>query len=323
MELLARFGPGVTAERVSPAEALAYVRGLATSHYENFSVLTKLVPPELRDSFAAVYAFCRWSDDLGDETGSSPEARARSLELLGWWRGELHACFDPAATPSHPVYVALRATALERGVPRQPFDDLISAFQLDQTLRHYQTWAELVEYCRLSANPVGRIVLALAGVPDTPANAERYAMSDATCTALQLTNHWQDVRRDLLERDRVYLPSSDTGITPEMLREWADMGGRGRGDDPAVRVAYIKAVRGLVEKTWPMFVHGRGLPRTLPGRMRGVVWLFGAGGEAVLGSVERMGCATLWKRPTLGGLRKGGLLARAWAMAAFARDARV
>jgi squalene synthase HpnC len=317
MALLERFGPdagpGAARERVTEQAALAYVRGLATTHYENFSVLTRLVPPELRDSFAAVYAFCRWADDLGDETGSTDEARARSLELLGWWRRELHACFEGSPSVSHPVYVALRATAFKRDVPRQPFDDLISAFERDQTVRHSRTWDELIDYCRLSANPVGRIVLALGGVADTPANAERYAMSDATCTALQLTNHWQDVRRDLLERDRVYLPSEETGITPEQLREWAE-----RGDDPEVRVAYIRAVRGMVDRTWPLFKQGRSLPRSLPGRLGGVVWLFGAGGEAVLRSVERMGCATLWRRPTLGGLRKGGLLARAWMKARVA-----
>jgi squalene synthase HpnC len=311
MVLLDRFGPERAAAERAPSveEALEYVRGLATTHYENFSVLTSLVPPELRDSFAAVYAFCRWSDDLGDETGATPEARERSLQLLGWWRRELHACFEGGEGTAHPVYVALRETALKRGVPRQPFDDLISAFELDQTKQYYGTWEEVVEYCRLSANPVGRIVLALAGVPDDAANAERYAMSDATCTALQLTNHWQDVRRDLLERDRVYLPSADTGITPAMLREWVD-----QGEDPAARVPYIKAMRGLVERTRPLFVQGRELPRTLPGGMRGVVWLFGAGGEAVLRSIERMGCATLWKRPTLGGFQKGRLLARAWMM---------
>lgn len=314
MVLLERFGPdrsGAEAGPPSVEQALAYVRGLATTHYENFSVLTSLVPPELRDSFAAVYAFCRWADDLGDETGSTPEARERSLELLGWWRRELHACFEGQVT--HPVYVALAATACKRDVPRQPFDDLISAFELDQSRRSYQTWDQLLDYCRLSANPVGRIVLALAGMPDTEANAERYAMSDATCTALQLTNHWQDVRRDLLERDRVYLPSEETGITPEMLREWA-----ARGDDPEVRVPYIRRMRGLVERTWPLFERGRPLSRTLPGRMRGVVWLFGAGGESVLKSIERIGCATLWKRPTLGGLKKGGLLARAWLLSRVA-----
>lgn len=313
MELLARFGPDAPPGEVAPEQALAYVRGLATSHYENFSVLSRLVPEDLRDDFAAVYAFCRWADDLGDETGATPEARERSLQLLSWWRRELHGCFDPQTTPTHPVYVALRATATRRALPRQPFDDLISAFERDQVQSRYRTWEEVIDYCRLSANPVGRIVLALAGIPDDAPNARRYAMSDATCTALQLTNHWQDVRRDLLERDRVYIPSDETGISADMLRDWAD-----RSDDPAARVPYIKGVRRLVERTWPLFEEGRGLPELVPGRIRPVIWLFGAGGASVLRSVERMGCATLWKRPTLGGLQKGGLLARAWVMALLA-----
>ncbi len=321
MKLLERFGPGRGAAEAGPslAESLAYVRGLARGHYENFSVLSAMVPRDLRDDFAAVYAFCRWADDLGDETGSTPEARARSLELLGWWRGELRGCFAYAtgavvegeagpAAPGHPVFVALAQTVKRRGLIAQPFDDLISAFEQDQRVRHYRSWDGLIGYCRLSANPVGRIVLALAGHRDTPENAERYRMSDATCTALQLTNHWQDVRRDLLERDRVYIPSEETGVTVETLRDWA-----ARGNDAAARVPYIKMMRGLVERTWPLFEEGRGLVRTLDRRIRPVVWLFGAGGECVLRSVERIGCTSLWTRPTLGGVDKLTLVGRAWA----------
>lgn len=314
MELLSVVGPEAPAsEPPTAAEALDHCRGLATSHYENFSVLTSLVPVALRDDFAAVYAFCRWADDLGDETGSDEAARARSVELLEWWKRETELCF--AGEARHPVFVALRETARRHaghGLSARPFLDLIDAFAQDQRVRAYETWEQCVDYCTRSANPVGRIVLMLAGYapPEMDAaNTQRFAMSDATCTALQLINFWQDVRRDLVERDRVYLPSRDTGISPEMLREWLD-----RGDDAHARVRYIRAIRPLVERTKELFDQGRPLPGQLTGGIAPVVWLFGAGGEAIVHAVERMGCATLWQRPRLGKLTKAGLVARAFMM---------
>jgi len=310
--LLPRYGPSGDAPAPSGAEAIAYCRALATGHYENFSVLSALVPHTLRDPFAAVYAFCRWSDDLGDETGNTDEARARSLELLAWWRRELHACFahvaDPSAqAPRHPVYIALVPAIRSYRLPLPPFDDLISAFEQDQRVTRYQTWDQVVGYCRLSANPVGRIVLHLGGVDTTdPAHAKLVEMSDATCTALQLINFWQDVRRDLVERDRVYLPASETGISGEMLRDWAD-----RPNDPEARVPYIHAIRPLIMRTRDLFARGRDLPNHLSRDIGPVVWLFGAGGLAVTRAVESIGCATLWRRPKLTKSAKGVLVARA------------
>lgn len=311
MDLLKQVGPGCAGEPPTPAEAIEYCRGLAVAHYENFSVLSSLVPADLRDDFAAVYAFCRWADDLGDETGSDDAARARSRELLAWWRDQTRGCFDARAT--HPVFVALRGTIERRGVPVQPFLDLIDAFEQDQTVTRYQTWEQVLDYCRRSANPVGRLVLHLGGYPDTPEHARRYAQSDATCTALQLINFWQDVRRDLEERDRVYLPQAETGFTPERLREMM-----ARPDDPAARAPYILAVRPLVERTAALFDEGRGLPGTLDGRISPVVWLFGAGGRAVLSAVERIGCATLWERPRLSKVTKLRLVGQAWLWARLA-----
>ena len=318
LDLLPLIGPDAPqAQPPSLDEARAYCRGLASTHYENFSVLTSLVPVELRDDFAAVYAFCRWADDLGDETGADEAARARSLVLLGWWRQEVAKCFahgnDSDSRPTHPVFVALGATAQRHrahGLTAKPFMDLIDAFEQDQVVRAYETWEQCVDYCTRSANPVGRIVLALGGhVPPEiePANAGLYEMSDATCTALQLINFWQDVRRDLVERGRVYLPARDTGITPEMLRAWLD-----RGDDAHARVPYILALRSLVDRTKRLFDEGRGLPGRLDSGVGPVVWLFGAGGEAIVKAVESIGCATLWHRPRLGKFTKAGLVARAW-----------
>lgn len=297
-----------------------YLQSLATGHYENFSVLTRLVPKNLRPDFAAVYGFCRWSDDLADETGHDEASRAASLELLTWWRSQLDACFAYArgesdASPRHPVYVALAETARKRELAPEPFHHLIDAFVLDQTKTRYDTWDEALDYCKGSADPVGRIVLALAGHNGSkPGDAERIAMSDATCTALQLTNHWQDVRRDLIERDRVYLPREDTGLSADELRDMLN-----RGDDPEARVRYIRAVRPLVERTRALFIKGRPLVRSLDPSIRPVVWLFGAGGESVLTRIERMGCATLWRRPTLSKAAKLKLIGIASTKAALSR----
>ncbi len=310
------FGP--QAEPASPAlsqdDAWRYVRELSLGHYENFSVLSRLVPEHLRDDFASVYSYCRWSDDLGDETGSDEAARERSLELLGWWRQELRRCFSVAAgetdagTLRHPVFITLSETARRRELSIEPFEHLIDAFEQDQRVTQYETWDQLVGYCTRSADPVGRIVLALAGHNGSkPGDAELIAMSDATCTALQLTNFWQDVRRDLFERARVYLPSAETGVSPDTLRAWART-----PDDPGARVPFIKALRPLVERTRGLFEKGRPLPAALAGEMSPVVWLFGAGGESVLSAVERAGCATLWSRPKLTRRRKASLVARAW-----------
>jgi squalene synthase HpnC len=176
-------------------ESVAYTRWLATNHYENFHVVSFLLPKRLHQDFYNVYAFCRWADDLGDETGDTQE----SLRLLRWWRGELQGM--AAGRVKHPVFVALAGTARQYQLPEILFDDLIKAFEQDQTVTRYQTFEELFQYCRYSANPVGRLVLGLCGYNDP----ERQALSDATCTALQLANFWQDVTVDL-EKDRVYLP---------------------------------------------------------------------------------------------------------------------
>src|SRR5215831_18907683 len=179
----------------SPEQGRAYTRWLATHHYENFHVVSFLLPKRLHQDFYNVYSYCRWADDLGDEIGDTTE----SLRLLAWWRGELDAMY--AGRTKHPVFVALAPTVARYGIPREPFDNLICAFEQDQTVIRYSNWEELFGYCRNSANPVGRLVLYLCGYSDE----RRQKLSDATCTALQLANFWQDVTVDLL-KDRVYLP---------------------------------------------------------------------------------------------------------------------
>src|SRR5437763_479558 len=194
---LGRFGPG-SSTRVSRDEAVAYCARLTATHYENFSVVTGLTPREHRPAFQSIYAFCRWSDDLGDEVGDP----RRSLELLDWWRGELRAMYR--GQMRHPVMIALGETVQCYGIPIEPFEALISAFEQDQTVTEYLSYEQLLDYCTRSANPVGHLVLYVAG-GFSPENAR---LADATCTALQLTNFWQDVARDLAI-GRIYLPRED------------------------------------------------------------------------------------------------------------------
>ncbi len=320
---------------ITHEQASRTLRDLTTSHYENFSVLSRLVPKDLRDDFAAVYAFCRCSDDLADETGAGPKARTQSLDLLARWRQQLIGCFNsvdlesspppllhtgaprPATPnsnrdshsdePTHPVFIALAATARKHALDPAPFHHLLDAFEDDQRIHQHEHWDSLINYCKGSANPVGRIVLALAGVdPRLDRNKNVTRMSDATCTALQLTNFWQDVQRDLLERDRVYLPRQETSLDAPALRDMLT-----RAHDPEARIAYIYALRPLVVRTRQLFQEGRPLSRSLDARIGPVIWLFGAGGESVLTSIERIGCTTLWKRPRLTRSRKLALIAQA------------
>jgi squalene synthase HpnC len=303
-EELRKYGPGVAYEPVALGQAEAYVRRLALGHYENFSVLSWFVPRSLRGDFAAVYAFCRWADDLGDELGDAAGDRARGERLLGWWREELEACFSGRA--EHPVYVALGATVRRHRLPIEPFADLIDAFVQDQRVDRYATWAEVLDYCRRSADPVGRIVLRLWGHRD----AELDRLSDRTCTALQLVNFWQDVRRDVLERDRVYLPrdvAERHGLDVDAMA--GDLRA-GRSVDRHVESARA-TVRACCERTGPMFVEGRALIGRVAAEHRPTLSLFTMGGESVLGAIEAIGHDTLHRRPAVGKATKARLMGRA------------
>src|SRR6266705_4623302 len=188
----------IPARAPSEAEAREYCRRLARTHYENFSVATWFLPQRLRQHFFNVYAYCRISDDLGDEVGDA----SASLRLLDQWEAELEACY--AGGPRHPVFVALADTVRTFDIPKQLFADLLKAFRQDQTVRRYETFEDLLGYCHYSANPVGHLVLFVCGYRD----AERQQLSDFTCTALQLANFWQYVAVDY-EKERVYLPLED------------------------------------------------------------------------------------------------------------------
>jgi squalene synthase HpnC len=272
-------------------QAEQYTRRLATHHYENFTIATRLLPRNLRQHFYNIYAYCRWADDLGDEI---PDRHA-ALGALDWWQKELQQCYAGSAT--HPVFIALRETVASFDIPIDPFSDLLRAFCRDQTVHRYQTWDSVLEYCRYSANPVGRLVLCLFGYRDR----DRVALSDYTCTALQLANFWQDVSRDL-DKDRIYIPLdllAAAGLTE------SDLFARHPDD------RYIHLMRGLVERTRELFRLGLPLAPSVARRFRVDIELFSRGGLAVLDAIESIGYNTLTQRPTLTRATKLKLFARA------------
>ncbi len=291
-------GSGITVE-----EARDRALRLARSHRENFSVLTRLVPRDVRDDFAAVYAFCRTADDLGDEIGD----RARSLELLGWWRSEIDAAWD--GEPRHWVFRALSPTIDRFGLDRRPFEDLVSAFEQDQTVDRYETWDQLLDYCRRSADPVGRIVLRLLDEPGTPEQLER---SDAICTALQLTNHWQDLRRDLLDRDRIYIPRESIEID-DFEDRFRRTAAQGWSCDGTFLESSRRLVKTCVDRTWEKFGFGGELPGMLGPRAAPVIEVLATGGARVLRLIEDWDYETVLHRPALGRIDKLGIVLRAWA----------
>lgn len=294
--------------RLQEPEAVAYCHELAGGHYENFSVLSRLVPRTLRDDFAVVYSFCRWSDDLGDEMGDRDESR----RLLDWWRGELDKCFD--GSPDHPVMVALAGTVRRHELPRAPFDALIDAFIQDQEVTRYETWEQLLDYCTLSANPVGRLVLMLLGEPRTD---EYFVPSDAICTALQLTNHWQDVAGDMLKRDRIYIPA-ELIEHPDFAVELRRSAEQGWASDPTFLEQSRSTLRACVARTWPLYESGDALMERLSPRSRPLIGLFRDGGMHVLRLIEIWNHETVLHRPKLSPARKFMLVARAWIGARFA-----
>jgi squalene synthase HpnC len=272
-------------------EARKYTKWLATHHYENFNVVSWLLPKALHQHFYNVYAYCRWADDLGDEV---PDA-ARALELLAWWEHELDACYE--GKPSHPVFVALSETVVAKDIPKQPFADLLKAFRQDQTVKRYPNWDAVLHYCEYSANPVGRLVLYLCDYRD----AERQRLSDATCTALQLANFWQDVSRDL-DIGRIYIPL-----------DAAAAHGLSEGDIVERRFdeRYVRLMKDLIAKTRTLFAEGRPLAKMVNGRLSVDLEMFTRGGLAVLDAIEAMGYDTLNRRPSVSKLKQAVLLGRA------------
>jgi squalene synthase HpnC len=288
---LARFGPQRSYATPSRADAQVYCSRLARTHYENFTVASTLLPRHLIRHFHAVYAYCRWADDLADEVGGG----AHALSLLRWWREELLDCYD--GRPHHPVFVALQDTIRRFDVPPQPFLDLLAAFEQDQVVKHYETFGQLLDYCRCSANPVGRLVLYLCEAFDE----ENAALSDHVCTALQLANFWQDVERDFTI-GRIYLPHED-----RLHFGYGD-------DDLAARrftPAFAELLRFEVDRTRDLFYRGQPLIEQMPEPIRADTELFVQGGLAILRKIEQQGYNVWARRPALAKWEKGVLVAGA------------
>jgi len=287
--------PGCT-----PESAQTYTRWLATHHYENFNVVSWLLPKELHQHFYNVYAYCRWADDLGDEI---PESQ-RALELLDWWEEELNACFQ--GNPSHPVFIALRETIVAKEIPKQPFADLLKAFRQDQTVKRYTTWDSVLNYCVYSANPVGHLVLYLCGYRDE----RRQCLSDATCTALQLANFWQDVARDL-EKGRLYIPLDIAAGHQLTEADLVDRRFDGR---------YVNLMKDLIARTRKLFAEGMPLVKIVDARLSVDLEMFSRGGLAVLDAIESAGYDTLHHRPSVGRGKQARLLGRALVTHLVAKD---
>jgi squalene synthase HpnC len=281
----------IPATAPSLEEAQAYCGRLARSHYENFSVATWFLPERLRQHFHNVYAYCRISDDLGDEVGDP----AASLLLLDQWQMELAACY--AGKPRHPVFVALADTVQRFNIPQHEFSDLLTAFRQDQTVTRYEKFEDLLGYCLNSANPVGHLVLYLCGYRDT----ERQKLSDYTCTALQLANFWQDVSVDYA-KGRIYLPLESLrrfGVSEEDLAN--------NQNTPA----FCAMMQFEVQRARDWFKRGLPLIGKVDKELAIDLELFSRGGQEILNAIERQGFAVLGRRPAISKFRKLALVARA------------
>jgi squalene synthase HpnC len=272
-------------------EARAWCKQLAETHYENFHVATWFLPERLRPHFHAIYAYCRVSDDLGDEVGNTQQ----SLALLNLWGRELDACYEGRAR--HPVFVALSETIRACNIPKEPFADLLTAFRQDQTTTRYAMMQDVLGYCRYSANPVGRLVLYTCGYTDE----ERFRLSDTTCSALQLANFWQDVRVDFA-KDRVYIPQDDMqrfGVTDASIQQ-----GIATPEFRALLKYEVDFARDLFHQGLPLIkIVNRDLALDLD--------LFSRGGLEILNAIEHQEYDVLSARPAISKRTKLQLALRA------------
>ena len=272
-------------------EARAWCKHLAETHYENFHVASWFLPEALRPHFHTIYAYCRVSDDLGDEVGNSEQ----SLALLDQWGRELDACYEGRAR--HPVFVALAETIRACSIPKEPFADLLTAFRQDQTITRYRTINDVLDYCRYSANSVGRLVLYTCGYADE----ERFRLSDATCSALQLANFWQDVRVDFA-KDRVYLPQDDMQRF-DVIDRTIQQG---------IATSEFRALlKYEVDYTRDLFLQGLPLIHMVDRDLAVDLDLFSRGGLEILNAIEREDYDVLRARPAISKRTKLSLALRA------------
>ncbi len=297
-------------------QAQEYCRRLARNHYENFSVASWFLPKRFREHFFSIYAYCRISDDLGDEVADPQQAFA----LLDAWESELNATYlslverlphevranvemlqsapttRNVVSPRHPVFIALRETIAACSIPRQPFADLLKAFRQDQVVKRYQTFDELLGYCHYSANPVGRLVLYACGYSDS----ERQQLSDHTCTALQLANFWQDVALDYC-KGRIYLPWEDL----HRFRVSQDVIASGKAN-----AEFRELMRFQVARARAWFDRGLALAGKVDPALAVDIELFTRGGQEILNAIERQGYDVLQRRPVIPTSRKLWLVVR-------------
>jgi squalene synthase HpnC len=296
-ELLARGWAALPVSYRIPAvaptldEARDWCRRLAESHYENFHVASWFLPKDLRPHFHSIYAYCRVSDDLGDEVGDP----AQALALLDLWGRELDACYEGHAR--HPVFVALAETIRECSIPKEPFADLLVAFRQDQVVTRYETIEDVLAYCRYSANPVGRLVLYACG----EAVEENLRLSDFTCTALQLANFWQDVREDYL-RGRIYIPKNDMEVFRVSEEQIAES---------VATPEFRGLMRCEVDHARSLFEQGLPLISRVHRQLALDLDLFSRGGLEILRAIERQGYDVLSSRPAISKRRKLALMLRA------------
>lgn len=284
-------GYGIPKDTPSLRDSQAFCRRLATSHYENFPVVTWFLPRHLHQHFFNVYAYCRISDDIGDEVGNA----ALSFRMFDEWEAELNACYE--GTPRHPVFVALRETVREFAIPKQEFTDLLIAFRQDQTVTRFPRFEDVLHYCRYSANPVGHLVLYLCGYSDP----ERQKLADYTCTALQLANFWQDVAVDF-RKGRIYLPLEDMerfGVAEAELEA--------RRATPQ----FLKLMQFEVQRARDWFDRGLPLVKMVDKHLAIDLKLFTRGGQEILRAIEGQRFDVLKKRPAISKAGKLWLVLRA------------
>jgi len=291
-ERLAKHGPHARWKKPSTSDAFAYCQDLARVQYENFSVISWFLPTELHPHFASIYAYCRWSDDLADEVNSNQE----SLELLSWWEDQLEKCYQGETT--HPVFVALARTIQEFSIPIQPFKNLLTAFRLDQSKKRYETFDDLLAYCRNSADPVGQLVMYLGECFSE--EAQHY--SHCVCTGLQLANFWQDIRRDY-ENGRIYIPAEDFlkfGMSIDDMPNCATT-------DP-----FQELIQFEVERADQMLIEGTPIVDYFPSPLQLDVSLFVRGGRSILQQIRAQKYDTWNRRPEVSHFTKLYLVLSAW-----------
>ena len=261
---------------------------MARRHYENFPVASLLVPRDKRDALAAIYAFARSADDFADEPGVEDR-----LEALADWRRRLYQCVEGEA--NHPTFLALADTIQKYRLSVTNLDNLLRAFEMDVTVNRHQNFDSLLQYSTCSANPVGRLMLELFDHRDP----ELFALSDNICTALQLTNFWQDVRIDL-ERDRVYLPLEDMArfdLSVDVLKRWKLE--NSLHADPGMEEQWRSLMAIEAERTWELFVNGRTLPERVVPQLRRQLRLTWLTGATILARIENVCYDVFSRRPKL------------------------